>query len=354
MPLTPRLTPPEITTVAFDWGGTLMKEFAGQFGAMADWPQVEAVEDAREALEGLSQKYRLVVATNANESNEPQIRAALARVGLDAYFSEIFTKGRVNSRKPEKAYFQTMARMLNEDPGRIAMVGDDYLYDAAGSELAGLNGIWFNPACTPAPGLSLLPRQEIHDLRDVQAGIDGLRIPALGMCLAWLASQNVSANLLAHVQGVANVAYLLALWLAQAGEKVDVTLAQRGGLLHDVAKLMRVEGKHHGQLGEELLLEQGQSELASISRRHMLFGPQEGLPPKTWEQKVVYLADKLVEKNQLVTVEERLEALDRRYRIEDSQMKVILPYVLALQEEICSRVGFASNELHGRLNAAIK
>jgi len=91
-------------------------------------------------------------------------------------------------------------------------------------------------------------------------------------------------------------------------------------LLHDVAK---ISGKtndrnssDHGLDGGRFLEARNQHDLAEISQRHMLFNLE--VPermPLTWEQKVVFFADKLVETGSVVTIEERIAGLQKRYKI---------------------------------------
>jgi len=98
---------------------------------------------------------------------------------------------------------------------------------------------------------------------------------------------------------------------------VNPILAHRGGLLHDLAKATHHQGMDHGQLAGEMLRQKDEPALADIADHHMLFTLlDEVRMPRTWEQKLVYYADKLVEKNELVSVDERLAGLQERYRID--------------------------------------
>ena len=74
------LTGTPIRAVLFDWGNTLMRDLPGQHGPMRDWPHVEALPGALEALEALhAQGLRLALATNAADSGPAAIRAPGAR-----------------------------------------------------------------------------------------------------------------------------------------------------------------------------------------------------------------------------------------------------------------------------------
>jgi putative hydrolase of the HAD superfamily len=144
----------------------------------------------------------------------------------------------------------------------------------------------------------------------------------------------------------------MAIWLRQNGEAVDPILAHRGGLLHDLAKVAPIgpgtPQTNHGEGAARLLSTYGQPELAGIARRHMLFSlndPQES--PQSWEEKLVYFADKLVEGSSVVTFKERLQGLRSRYKIEEEGHPIseIVPAMENLQAEICQAIHIAPDEL---------
>jgi hypothetical protein len=66
--------PPEITTLMFDWGDTLMSMDEPYEGPMVTWPVVRTVPGAVEALAALHGRFRLVVGTMP--PNRPPRRSA--------------------------------------------------------------------------------------------------------------------------------------------------------------------------------------------------------------------------------------------------------------------------------------
>jgi putative hydrolase of the HAD superfamily len=156
----------------FDWGDTLMRVFPQAAGPMAAWPQVEAVPEAAAALAALQPTWTLAVATNATESAEAEIRAALARVELDHFFERIYCFRTLGRQKPDPVYFTAILADLELPPERVVMVGDSFTADVAGAVQCGLAAVWFNPR-TPevreGPGLAT-----IHDLSELPAALAGL------------------------------------------------------------------------------------------------------------------------------------------------------------------------------------
>ena len=78
-------------TILFDWGDTVMRDHPEITIPMVEWETIEVVEGIADVLEYLhSTGRRIGLATSAAISDEGQIRGALARGGLDIYFSHIY------------------------------------------------------------------------------------------------------------------------------------------------------------------------------------------------------------------------------------------------------------------------
>lgn len=130
--------------VLFDWGDTLMRVFPEYDGPMVTWPRLEAMPGALETLAALPADWSLALATNAQESQEAQIWAALERVGLAVYLQRVFCYRRLGARKPDPAYFQAVLAELQVPGNQIWMVGDDFNVDVLGAVRSGLHGVWLN------------------------------------------------------------------------------------------------------------------------------------------------------------------------------------------------------------------
>lgn len=117
-------------------------------GPMISWPYLSALPEAEETLFTLSKQYHLALATNAEDSDEGQIRAALRGVRLDPYIEEVFCTRRLGYHKPESEYFRNIAKLLNVDLDQIVMIGDSFSNDVMGAVDAGAQGIWLNTLST--------------------------------------------------------------------------------------------------------------------------------------------------------------------------------------------------------------
>lgn len=141
-----------IRAVCFDWGGTLMSEAGPEEFPMSEWPEVSAMPGARECLEALHGVAPLCVATNATVSRRPMIERALERVGLRAYFADIFCYTELGYRKSEPAFWRVVESTLQVPLAHIAMVGDSLEHDVLAPRKFGVQTVWFNGsgAHTPA------------------------------------------------------------------------------------------------------------------------------------------------------------------------------------------------------------
>lgn len=340
-------------TIVFDWGNTIMKDFKME-GPMVDWPQVEALEGADQILSTLKRDYRLILASNAQQSSAEQIRKALTRVDLDQYFDHIFTFHELGYLKPQIEFFTSLQSRIVGQSNAMMMVGDDYQKDILPAFQAGWRTVWFNPENKMAAAHLPLHHIEIDHLKKLPEAIQKPLLPSYSVCLDWYLQQGATHTLLAHVNLVAAAAYQMALWLKKGGEEVNPLLAHRGGLLHDLAKLTEKEGQNHAIGAYKLLMKKGQPALALIARRHLmgdLKSPTDR--PQTWEEKLVHYADKLAEGSDLVSLKVRLAALQNRYPRFAEKIASNYPHVQALEDEICQRLKMKPGELLNALQAAL-
>lgn len=340
--------------LVFDWGDTVMETYPECTGAMADWPHVAAVKGVAEALEKLSKNYRITIGTNAQNSDAAQIRAALDRVGIGKYFCEIFTYAELQARKPEVAFYRNIESALGVGREAFTMIGDSYTVDVLGAWHAGWRSVWYDPLDIPCEGHLPVHEVQVHEMTHLPARLNERELPSLNTCIEWLQSNQPSSNLLVHVQLVAACAYQMALWLIRNNVEVNPILAHRGGLLHDLAKLWPNKQMDHGMAASRWLMEKGQVELAEIASRHMLFEIlNEARSPRTWEEKLVYLADKMVEKNTIVSLDERIAGLRTRYTMDPELLERAYPRLLGLQQEVCVAAGIRAEGLPVKLAKAI-
>lgn len=138
-------------------------------------------------------------------------------------------------------------------------------------------------------------------------------------------------HVMRHCEGVANFALKLGKKLIAAGEKIDLDLLYQASMVHDLVRVVdfrhfrpekfsggftqrdlevwealrkKYAGMHHADAGAKILEERGFIEIAQIVRAHRFTHIDAGFG--SWEEKILYYADKRVKHDQIVTLEERL------------------------------------------------
>lgn len=121
---------------------------------------------AQEAVERLSKKYRLFLASNGTASVQ---HSRLTSAGLYPYFEQVFISQEMGCNKPSRAYFERcFAKIPGFDPQRAMMVGDSLTSDILGGIRAGIKTCWVNPSHTP-PRADIPADYEIESLSQLEA-----------------------------------------------------------------------------------------------------------------------------------------------------------------------------------------
>jgi putative hydrolase of the HAD superfamily len=148
-----------------------MRVFPDFSGPMSKWPRLEAIPYAKETLTALRPGWIVALATNAVDSDEAEIRDALARVQLDELVDRVFCYQQVGCKKPSPRFFEFILHNLGLDPSRVTMVGDNFEDDVLGANKSGMRAVWFNPRSDAEPSGEML--RTVHDLRELEGTLGG-------------------------------------------------------------------------------------------------------------------------------------------------------------------------------------
>ncbi|NLJ60618.1 MAG: HD domain-containing protein [Firmicutes bacterium] len=134
-------------------------------------------------------------------------------------------------------------------------------------------------------------------------------------CMEILRHYDLPEGIIAHSVKVAYIAEFVASRLRASGCPVNISNVVAGALLHDVGKSKvhrRQKAVNHAEASAEIVTQEGLEELAPVVSSHILDAIiSENDPPLTWEQKIVFYADKIVT-HKLVSLEERFSDLSER------------------------------------------
>lgn len=124
---------------------------------------------AEEAVDRLSKKYRLFLASNGTAVVQ---KGRMTSANLYRFFEKVFVSQEIGHNKPSKAYFDAcFVQIPGFDPAKAMIVGDSLTSDIAGGINAGIRTCWVNPQHLPCPD-HIHPDHEIEYLSQLEALLD--------------------------------------------------------------------------------------------------------------------------------------------------------------------------------------
>jgi len=197
-------------------------------------------------------------------------------------------------------------------------------------------------------------------------------LPTRKQCFDMIRKYGLPSHIEAHNLAVAKLAVFLAEKLNEKGIPIDIELVDRACLLHDIARpcdfresdynnlkqviteqdkvkwqqlKAKYQGLYHEDIAYELLVKK-YPELASTVKKHRYMAIlDEKEKPTSWEEKLVYYADKRIMHDRIVPLKERLEEAHRRniylhagQTQSDISTSKVDPLIFKLEEEIFSKI----------------
>ena len=117
----------------------------------------------------------------------------------------------------------------------------------------------------------------------------------------------------AHSLVVAKVARFIARTLLDAGVNISVEKTTSGALMHDIGKTASLSsGQDHSEIGRQICLENNFYEIAEIVGEHVRL-KNYSLNGRFSEKEIVFYSDKRVNHDRIVSLEDRLAYILKRY-----------------------------------------
>lgn len=125
---------------------------------------------AEEAVNALSKKYRLFLASNGTAVVQ---KGRMTSANLYRFFERVFVSQEIGHNKPSREYFEAcFARIPGFDREKAMIVGDSLSSDIKGGINAGIKTVWVNPEHKTCGETK--PDYEIEYLSQLEALLEGL------------------------------------------------------------------------------------------------------------------------------------------------------------------------------------
>ena len=127
---------------------------------------------AEEAVQRLSKKYRLYIASNGNASVQV---GRMTSANLYPYFEKVFISEHLGANKPSKEFFErSFVQIPGFDPRKAMIVGDSLTSDILGGINAGIATCWVNPDHKPGKP-EIKPDYEIESIAQLEELLEKIK-----------------------------------------------------------------------------------------------------------------------------------------------------------------------------------
>ena len=210
-------------------------------------------------------------------------------------------------------------------------------------------------------------------------------LPSRDECRAMIRDCHVPVHIVRHAEAVAKLGVFLAERLKDKGIEVDAMLVERACLLHDLFRVCdcpledfswfeqsvtdedktrwrRLKAEHghrrHEDAAHAFLVDKYPVLAATIRRHRYTAVIDEDDRPESWEEKLVYYADKRAMHDRIVPLKERLDEAHERSALIQAQAgkprrvdmeEKVDAEIFRLEEEIFSQIGLDPDDVTDEL-----
>lgn len=159
-----------LKAVMFDFGHTIMDEFAGQKIPLSLRP-VRLMPGLPSILPHIPLK--MGIWANAKHAKEHGLRLWLKRAGINDYFEWVVTSVEAGARKPDRRFFSYALRKCRLKKEEVLFVGNQLNTDIRGASQYGINCVWLSGRRYRSPddsshhALILSPARPTHVIRSL-------------------------------------------------------------------------------------------------------------------------------------------------------------------------------------------
>ncbi len=175
-----------------------------------------------------------------------------------------------------------------------------------------------------------------------------MKLPSRKRCFALIHEMGMMDHIIHHSVMVSQVARFLGSCLFRTYPNLDIRLAERSALLHDITKTRSfITGEMHSETGKILLEEMGFPEVANIIRQHVILDHYNMHGPVT-EIEIVNYSDKRILHDQIVSLDERIEYILNKYgknKDYSNRIHIMWENTILLEEKLFKTLDFEPDAL---------
>ena len=173
-------------------------------------------------------------------------------------------------------------------------------------------------------------------------------IPTRDECLRLMSQYGMMSHIIDHSIEVTKVALYLGMELNKRGQSIDLGLVEAASLLHDLTKSECLKTKEdHAQTGSQRLKGMGYVQVGEVVAEHIHLARKND-PSLVTEEEIVNYADKRVQHDRIVSLEERFCDLMDRYgksQKASEQMEQFKKATFEIENKIFSILGIDPSDL---------
>ena len=138
-------------------------------------------------------------------------------------------------------------------------------------------------------------------------------VPSIETCFRLMRQYKMLENIRVHSVVVAKIAHLIATGLKKKCSAISIEKTTAAALMHDIGKTASLRsGEDHAEVGRQICLKNRLDDIAQIVGEHVRLKDDQ-ISQDCSEKEIVFYSDKRVNHDKVVTLEERLDYILRRY-----------------------------------------
>jgi len=178
-------------------------------------------------------------------------------------------------------------------------------------------------------------------------------IPTVDQCFELMGKYGMLENIKAHSIMVERVASVIAMEIKKAGIDISMSMITAGALIHDIGKTSCLNTRDdHAAKGSDICVMNHFEEIAEIVKEHVILETFDSQGDVN-EKEIIYYADKRINHDKVVSIDERLEDILIRYAKGNERLERLIKENFAqcreVEKKLFAVLSFMPDDLAGMI-----